>query len=70
MIFESIGVMAAFAAKGANIKNIVAIGQITKMPYARQVLDKIEKLHNVKFIIPENAEYATAMGAVKYCLFT
>lgn len=70
MIFESIGVMSTFAAKGANINNIVAIGQITKMPYARQVLDKIEKLHNVKFIIPENSEYMTAIGAVKYCLFT
>lgn len=69
MIFESIGVMAALGAKGANIQNIVAIGQIAKMPYARQVLDKIEKLHNVKFIIPENAEYSVAIGAVNSHLF-
>jgi len=56
MIFETIGVMAALAAKGTNITNIIAIGQVVNIPYARKVLDKIEKLHNVKFIIPKNAE--------------
>lgn len=65
MIFETIGVMAALAAKGSNINNIIAIGQIMNIPYARKVLDKIEKLHNVKFTIPQNAEYGTAIGAVK-----
>lgn len=68
MTFEIIGVMAAFAAKGSNIKNIIAIGQMTKIPYARKVFDEIEGLHNVKFIIPQNAEYGTAIGAIKYHL--
>lgn len=65
MIFETIGVMAALAAKGANITNIIAIGQVVNIPYARKVFNKIEKLHNVKIIIPQNAEYGTAIGAVK-----
>lgn len=68
MIFETIGVMAALIAKGNKINKIIVIGQITKIPYAREVLNKIEKLHNVEFLIPENAEYATAIGAVKYCI--
>lgn len=65
MIFETIGVMAALAAKGSNITNIITIGQIVNIPYARKVLDKIERLHNVKFTIPKNAEYGTAIGAVR-----
>lgn len=64
MIFETIGVMSALIAKGEKIKKIIVIGQIAKMPYAKEVLTKIEKLHNVEFIIPENAEYMTALGAI------
>lgn len=69
MVFETVGVMAALAAKGSNITNIIAIGQIANIPYARKVLDKIEKLHNVKFTIPQNAEYGTAIGAVKAVIY-
>lgn len=69
MIFETIGVMAALAAKGSNITNIIAIGQIVNIPYARKVFDKIEKLHNVKFTIPENPEHGTAIGAVKAIIY-
>ena len=65
MVFETVGVMSALAAKGSNITNIIVIGQLANIPYAKKVFDKIEKLHNVKFIIPQNAEYGTAIGAVK-----
>lgn len=69
MIFETIGVMAALAAKGSNIINIIAIGQIVNIPYARKAFDKIEKLHNVKITIPQNAEYGTAIGAIKSTIY-
>lgn len=69
MVFEVIGVMAALAAKEANITKIIAIGQAVKIPYARKVFDKIEKLHNVKIIIPQNAEFGTAIGAIKTIIY-
>lgn len=65
MVFETVGVMAAFVAKSSNITNIIVIGQAANIPYARKVFDKIERLHDVKFTIPQNAEYGTAIGAVK-----
>lgn len=66
MVFEIIGVMAVFAAQNTGIENIIVIGNVACMPYMKVVLEKIEKLHsNVKFIIPELAEFATAVGAVK-----
>ena len=65
MVFETVGVMAALVAKGYNIKNIIVIGQVANIPFARKVFDKIERLYDVKFIIPKNAEYGTAIGAAK-----
>ena len=70
MIFETVGVMAALATKGSNITDIIVIGQLANIPYARKVFDKIEKLHDVRFIIPENAEYGTAIGALKAIINT
>lgn len=65
MIIETIGMMAVFATQKEENKNIIVIGNIAIMPYTKIVLNKIEKLHNVKFIIPEHAEFATAIGAIK-----
>lgn len=65
MIFETIGVMAVFANKSTNSENIIIVGSTTKIQYISIVLEKIEKLHKVKFIIPKNAEFATALGAIK-----
>lgn len=65
MIFETIGVMAVFANRNTNLENIIIVGSVTTIPYINTVLKKIEKLHNVKFTIPKNAEFATAIGAIK-----
>lgn len=65
MIFETIGMMAVFATKNTKNKDIIMIGNLTKIPYLRIVLDKIEILHNVKFFIPKDAEYAVAIGAIE-----
>ena len=38
------------------------------MPYLKTVLNKIEKLHmdsGIKFMIPQNAEFATVLGAIE-----
>lgn len=64
MVFEAVGVMAAFAAKGEGINKIAIFGQLAKIPFARKVLDKIEILHDVKFAIAKNPEYMVALGAI------
>jgi len=68
MVFEVIGMMAAFAVRNEEFKEVVLIGTIMTIPTARTILDKIEKIQNIKFIVPENAEYATAIGAVRRVL--
>ena len=64
MIFETIGVMSAFLLKNDNIKEIIITGTLTTMPLTKEILAHVEELHNIKFIIPENSEYVTCLGAI------
>jgi len=64
MVFEVIGMMTAFASINDDIKDIVLIGNIACIPVVKDILNKIEKTHNVKFTIPENPQYAVVIGAI------
>lgn len=63
MIFETIGMLAVFAARNDTIKDIVLIGNLTTLPQARGIFEAIGAMHGTRFIIPPNAVYATAIGA-------
>lgn len=67
MIFEIIGMMAVFITSKLDFKDVVLIGNITIIPGVKYVLDRIEKVQNIKFIIPENTEFAVVLGAIKSC---
>ena len=64
MIFEVIGMMAAFSTINTDIKDIVLIGNIVSIPVVHDILRKIENTHNVRFHIPENTEFGVAYGAI------
>ena len=68
MVFEVIGMMTAFASINDNIKDIVLIGNIACIPVVKDVLKKIEKTHKVSFIIPQQPQYAVAIGAIQNSL--
>ena len=63
LVFQSLGVMAAFATKGLLTRKVVMVGTIAQYPGAPAILDTVAQLHKVKFIIPENAGFITAIGA-------
>lgn len=63
MILQTIGMMAVFACKIDGTQNVVLCGNLTSVPDAQKCFDGIKELHNVEFIIPKYAEYATALGA-------
>ena len=67
MVFQTIGMMAVFITSKTDIKEAVLIGNITVIPGVRYVLDRIEKVQNIKFIVPESPEYAVVLGAIKKC---
>jgi type II pantothenate kinase len=63
MIFESIGMMAVFATLNGQVRDIVLTGAMTVIPQAAKVFDTLQTLHPVRFYIPPDAIYATAVGA-------
>ena len=63
MTFQTIGMMAVFAARNDTIKDVVLTGALCTMPQAKETFYGLEKMSDLKFFIPENAVYATAIGA-------
>lgn len=66
LIFQCIGVMGAFCTKAHLTRTIFVCGTILdSQPIAKEMLDGIAKLHKVKFVIPENAAFITAIGSTR-----
>lgn len=64
MIFQTAGVMAAFACKGTDLEKAVFAGSMTEIPEGREMLRAVGMLHSMEFIVPEGGAYAGALGAV------
>ena len=62
MVFETVGMMAIFAARARGIKDIVLTGNLTCIAYAKEAFASLSDMFGVNFIIPENAQYATVIG--------
>ena len=63
MVGETIGMMCVFAARSHGLSRVVLTGNLTTLPAIRRTFDTMEKLFGIQFIIPENAEYGTVIGA-------
>ena len=75
MVFEVIGMCAVFTAQSSisynnkSYSDIVLTGTLATFPQAHRVFSKFTEITGLNFIIPQNAVYATAFGAVQ-CLFS
>ena len=63
MVAETIGMMAVFAARSFNIKNIVLTGNLVTINPIRERILGMNKNFDVNFVIPDKAQYATVIGA-------
>jgi type II pantothenate kinase len=63
MIFETIAMLAIFAARSYNIKDIVLTGNLTNISKCEEIFQSLNEHFGVNFIIPQNARYATVIGA-------
>ena len=63
MVAETIAMVAIFAARGHNIKNIVLTGNLTNIAPIRKVFEGLGDSFGVNFIIPEYAQFGTVIGA-------
>ncbi len=63
MIFETVGMMAIFAARRHGIKDIVLTGHLTTVPQAAPTFKVLSDMFGINFIIPELSQFATVIGA-------
>ena len=63
MVAETIMMLGVFAARNYNLKNVVLTGNLTSLSAITSVFSKFEDLFDIKFILPENAQFATVIGA-------
>lgn len=63
MIFETVAMLSIFAGREHNIRDIVLTGNLTKMNIAREIFTSLGKMFDFNFIIPENSQYGTVIGA-------
>lgn len=63
LVFQTVALMAVFNARIAGTNDVVICGRLANSPHCLKTLDEIRALHGINFIAPEQAEFATALGA-------
>lgn len=62
LVFQSVATNAILASRLYGLNDIIFTGSLTMIPSCRQVLDRFSQLYRMRICIPENAEFATAIG--------
>lgn len=63
LVFETIAMIALFAARSCNVHDIVLTGNLTRLPLCSKLFAGMTEMFHKNFIIPENAQYGTVIGA-------
>jgi len=66
LVAQTIGVMGIAAARASNLQDIILTGKLAGIVPMKTVLERVADLYGTKFIIPDNAGFATAIGAAIY----
>ncbi|MGC1678497.1 MAG: BadF/BadG/BcrA/BcrD ATPase family protein [Candidatus Binataceae bacterium] len=68
MIVESIGVLSLASARACGQDNIVLTGKLSRLFRFMQEAKRLDFPFGRRFVIPEHADYATAIGAARTAL--
>ncbi|MBE6538669.1 MAG: type II pantothenate kinase [Ruminococcaceae bacterium] len=63
MVAETIATTSIFAARAHKLKDIVLTGNLSIMPHVRAVFENLAEPFGVRFIIPEDSQFGTVIGA-------
>ena len=63
MVLQSIGTTAVMACRFCNCETVVLTGFMSTLPQAKECFALFTRLHGIKFLIPEDATFATSIGA-------
>lgn len=69
MVYQTVGMLAVFVCEGTGMRDVVFTGSLASLPQARRFLGDVGALYpHLRFIIPDNAMFATAVGAASLVL--
>ena len=63
MVFETIAMVAKFAAKTYELRDIVLTGNLTTLTQAKDIFNSLIPLFDLNYMIPENSQFGTVIGA-------
>ena len=63
MVFETIAMVALFAARAHGTKEIVLVGNLTTSPIAHRIFPNLGRMFDVQFAMPAQAQFGPAIGA-------
>lgn len=63
LVGQTIGLMGIWAARANKLTDIVLLGKLAGIPPMKEITRKVADLYGMKFHIPRNAGFATAIGA-------
>lgn len=63
MVAETVGMLAIFAARSYQLRDIVLIGNLTTIAPIREAFAGLSDSFDVNFLIPTNAQFGTVIGA-------
>lgn len=68
LVLQAIGTMTVLAARCCGTKTVILTGSMTTLDQAQPNFQIFNKLYGLDYIIPENATFATAIGAALWSL--
>ena len=63
LVLQAIGTMSVLACRSCGADTVILTGSLTTLDQAAPNFRSFEQLYGLRYIIPENATFATAIGA-------
>ena len=63
LVLQAIGTMTVLACQSCHTDTVIVTGSMTTLDQAEPNFSAFEKLYGIHYVIPENATFATAIGA-------
>ena len=62
-MYQTVGMLAVFASRGNGGKEVVLTGNLADVPECGPIFELLSTMFDVKFHLPDQAQFATAIGA-------
>ena len=63
LVLQAIGTMTVLASQCCDCRTVILTGSMTTLTQAKPNFENFERLYGIHYVIPENATFATAIGA-------